>query len=270
MPTLTCPAIKKETMSGVDITYVPVLQQNSENPDLINYARATNTQKAHKAFWTQWQQQHPQDTTREEEGRNCGYHALKNITALLSAQQHGVTYHTLPALCTQLHDRGYYANTIAEQREQIIQKRTAQINQLSTKQTDLSCTTNEQRKSGLKQSWMKYFTSYVNPQTGAITANQLGAGEMEKLVQETAAIANNTIVVEDAKYLTEAQQERIIQFKCSPNDQLAFALTQDGYDHWISIALNKKDEKTSALVTNSAEHLARIQSVVNNFLSKVA
>jgi hypothetical protein len=241
---------------------VQVLQQNSA---LQNWPKKLHNLNVLDNPELKWK------TVIQDEGLNCGYHALRNtelMVAALSRNRKNPNISTNPFLDQEdfIQFAAFPFNSIFESRKRLL------IQYLKNNGGYDTCVdpkTNQFIAKKLKEN--RSFLSeslklFVNSNDGSIKLNDLGAGELERLIDENSSLAalkrNGQLLVIDfdpellqlgVNPFGDSNQRRIDIFKASPNDLLVVLWNDPHFHHWVSYVFDKENNTTTVYFLNSSE-----------------
>ncbi len=236
---------------------IPVLQQNSSIP----WTRGeTDLEANDNTVWDTpgllWKH------VRQQEGLNCGYHALKNISIILSepptvniqlelSQSNSALNQRLTSTLFFIDYIGSWAPMIYQYRKNLIGNELSLVRPYPN---------NFKGKGDFLQ--RADVRAYIDSNHGNIKINHLGGNEVEQLIQlEFPSLQKNILVIEydPIVAITHGQEaalgkkniRRLLAFKEADDDRIGVLWTEEGFNHWVGYVALKQQGNISIYYLNS-------------------
>jgi len=197
---------------------------------------------------------------RMQEGLNCAYHALKNISVFLelnltSNEINAQLQDPASDMYGKLTKAGSFIHHIAPWAMAIHKHRQKIINQ-NLKLKEPYPDNFKGLRNNISEAFIK---EYIDANTGRIKINHLYANEAEIIIKDFFPTLQKNIVVFDEieqmeltnkgkQYLTRVQR-----FKEAHNDRLGILWTEQGFNHWVGYVALKENGKITLYYLNSME-----------------
>lgn len=241
---------KNQTLVDIPaFSKIPVLQQDSSKEwKYDGQLLEANDQTVYGRPGLLWKH------VRQQEGLNCAYHALKNISLILQDNSSSLK---------ELNDKLQNPNsslskdllspdtlikhiapavaTIHEARKEAVQK--------------------ELRKQGIIDNFkdlrphLKYTQDYVDSNTGVIKINHLFGGEAERILQLEPKSLQRNILVVDGNLQNPMKQTRLKEFQAATDGKLGILWTEPGFNHWVGFVAIKENGTVNIYSLNSISKL---------------
>lgn len=246
---------------------IHVLQQDSSKEWILRgKPLETNDNQIHDTPGLLWKD------VRMQEGLNCGYHALKNISIILQetfpiAKLNKELQNPSSEIRKSLMSRDFFLNYIGSWAGVIHGTRKLAI----VKNLHLAEPYPDNFKDQRTKLGHQFLKDYVDINTGRIKTNDLYANEVQQLINfEFPELTKNIVVFDDIDNLRSTTPgkktlQRLEDFKKANTDKIGIVYTEHGFNHWVGYVALKENGEVNLYCLNSISAMkpSNIQPLIN-------